>query len=208
MGEIEGLFVQVLEMAREMKLLKLGTVCLDGTKIRANAARHSALSHGHIEKLEAQLNLEVQALLALAEQADQANVPDGMSLPEELKRREDRLAALAAAKTKLAARAQARYERERAEYDDKRAKRAAKEHANGKKPRGKAPVAPDATPQASDQINLIDEESRIMPVSGDGQGKTLPERLHRGFPETMLTRMGSVFIIPFHPLIHVQLQLF
>lgn len=168
LGEIEGLFVQVLEMAREMKLLKLGTVCLDGTKIRANASRHSALSHGHIEKLEAQLNIEVQELLALAEQADQANVPDGMSLPEELKRREDRLAAMAAAKAKLAARAQARYARERAEYDDKRAKRAAKEQSNGKKPRGKAPVAPDATPQASDQINLTDEASRIMPVSGGG----------------------------------------
>jgi transposase len=55
LGELEGLFVQVLELAKEMKLLKLGTVCLDGTKIHANASRHSALSHGHIEKLETQL---------------------------------------------------------------------------------------------------------------------------------------------------------
>src|SRR2546426_9444467 len=88
LGELEGLFVQVLEMASEMKLLKLGTVCLDGTKIHANASRHSALSHGHIGKLEAQLKAEVQELLALAEQADKADVPDGMNLPEELKRRE------------------------------------------------------------------------------------------------------------------------
>jgi transposase len=79
--EIAGLFVQVLEMAREMKMLKLGTVCLDGTKIHANASRHRALSHGHIVKLEAQLKQEVQELLALAEQADTANIPDGMSHP-------------------------------------------------------------------------------------------------------------------------------
>ena len=87
--------MQVLELAKEMKLLKLGNVCLDGTKIHANASRHSALSHGHIEKLEVQLKAEVQELLSLAEQADQADVPDGVSLPEEIKRREDRLAARA-----------------------------------------------------------------------------------------------------------------
>ena len=92
--ELADLFVQVLEMAREMKLLKMGTVCLDGTKIHANASRHRALSHGHIVKLEEQLKTEVQELLALAEAADTANVPDGMSLPQELKRREDRLAAM------------------------------------------------------------------------------------------------------------------
>ena len=78
-------------MATEMKRLKLGTVCLDGTKIHANASRHSALSHGHIVKLEAQLRQEVQALLELAEDADTANIPDGMSLPKELKLRKDRL---------------------------------------------------------------------------------------------------------------------
>lgn len=110
--ELAGLFVQVLEMATEMKLLKLGTVCLDGTKIHANASRHSALSHGHIVKLEARLQLEVQELLALAEQADSANIPDGMDLPKELKLREDRLAAMADAKAKIAARARAPRPRE------------------------------------------------------------------------------------------------
>jgi transposase len=168
LGELEGLFVQVLEMASEMKLLKLGTVCLDGTKIHANASRHSALSHGHIEKLEAQLKTEVQELLALAEQADQADVPDGMNLPEELKRREDRLALMAVAKAKIAVRAQERYARERAEYDEKMARRAAKEAASGRKSGGKTPVAPEAGPRDKDQINLTDEESRIMPVSGGG----------------------------------------
>jgi hypothetical protein len=167
-GELEGLFVQVLELAREMKLLKLGTVCLDGTKLHANASRHSALSHGHIEKLEVQLKGEVQELLALAEQADQANVPDGLNLPEELKRREDRLAVMVEAKRKIAARAEERYQREKAEFDEKMARRAAKEKDNDKKPGGRPPKAPEPGPKDSDQINLTDEESRIMPQAGGG----------------------------------------
>jgi transposase len=166
--ELAGLFVQVLEMATEMKMLKLGTVCLDGTKIHANASRHSALSHAHIVKLEAQLQQEVQELLALAEQADTANIPDGMSLPKELKLREDRLAAMAAAKAKIAARAAQRYTREKAEFDEKSAKREAKERETGKKPRGKPPVPPESGAKDNDQINLTDEESRIMKVSGGG----------------------------------------
>ena len=76
LAEIEALFMQVLELAQEMKLLKLGSVCLDGTKIHANASKHSALSHGHIERIEAQLRAEVQELLALAEAADQSDVPE------------------------------------------------------------------------------------------------------------------------------------
>ena len=166
--ELAGLFVQVLEMATEMKLLKLGTVCLDGTKIHANASRHRALSHGHIVKLEAQLKQEVQELLALAEAADTANIPDGMSLPKELKLREDRLAAMAAAKAKIAARAQERFDRDKAEFDEKMSRREARAKETGKKPRGKTPTAPEPGVKDSDQINLTDEESRIMPVAGGG----------------------------------------
>ncbi len=166
--ELSGLFVQVLEMATEMKLLKLGTVCLDGTKIHANASRHSALSHGHIVKLEAQLKQEVQELFALAEDADTANTPDGMSLPKELKLREDRLAAMATAKAKIAARAAERFERERAEFNEKINKREAKQKKTGKKPGGKPPAEPQPGVKDRDQINLTDEESRIMKVSGGG----------------------------------------
>jgi transposase len=166
--ELSGLFVQVLEMATEMKLLKLGTVCLDGTKIHANASHHRALSHGHIVKLEAQLQQEVQELLALADAADTANTPDGMSLPKELKLREDRLAAMAAAKAKIAARAAERFERERAEFDEKMGKREAKQKKTGKKPGGKPPAEPQPGVKDRDQINLTDEESRIMKVSGGG----------------------------------------
>src|SRR4029450_13375198 len=114
--EIEGLFVQVLAVAREMGVLKLGTVGLDGTKIHANASRHSALSYEHAGKIEAQLKAEVAELLARAEAADQADVADGMSIPEELARREDRLAKLAEARAKLEARAKERFEREMARH--------------------------------------------------------------------------------------------
>lgn len=168
LDELAGLFVQVLEMAREMKLLKLGTISLDGTKIKANASRHSALSHGHIEQLEIQLKSEVDALLAMAEQADQSAVPDGMNLPAEIARRQTRLDAMAAAKAKIEARAKARFEKEQAEYESKLARREQKAKESGRKPGGKPPKPPVAGPRAQDQLNLTDEESRIMPVAGGG----------------------------------------
>jgi len=168
LDELSDLFLQVLEMAKEMKVLKVGNICLDGTKIEANASRHRALSHGYIEKLEVQLKGEIQELLALAEQADRADIPNGVSLPEELKRREDRLAAMAAAKATIVARAKERDQREKAEYDEKMACRAAKEKATGKKPGGKPPRAPEPGPRDKDQLNLTDEESRILPVAGGG----------------------------------------
>jgi transposase len=168
LAELAGLFVQVLEMAREMKLLKLGTISLDGTKIKANASRHSALSHGHIEQLEIQLKAEVESLLAMAEQADQSTVPDGMNLPEEIARRQVRLAAMATAKAKIEARAKVRFEKEQAAYEAKLARREQKAKESGRKPGGKPPKPPVAGPKAQDQLNLTDEESRIMPVAGGG----------------------------------------
>jgi transposase len=166
--EIEGLFVQVLSLAREMGMLKMGTVALDGTKIHANASRHSALSYEHAGKIEAQLKAEVADLLAQAEAADGANVPDGMSIPDELARREERLAKLAEACAKIEARAKERYEREKAEHQAKLAARQAKTEATGKKPGGKPPEPPVEGARPTDQINLTDEESRIMPVAGGG----------------------------------------
>lgn len=102
-------------MARENQLTRFGTVSLDGTKIHANASKHSALSYGHAEKIEAQLKAEVQEMLELAEAADQRSVPDGVSLPEEIRRREERLEAIAQAKAEIEARARERFEREQAE---------------------------------------------------------------------------------------------
>ncbi|QTQ30271.1 Transposase, IS4-like, InsH (DUF772) [Aromatoleum bremense] len=161
-------FVQVLQVARENQLSRFGTVSLDGTKIHANASRHSALSYGHAEKIEAQLKAEVQEMLALAEAADRSCVPEGVDLPAEIQRREDRLAAIAAAKAKIEARAKERFEREQAEFDAKLAKRQAKAAATGKKPGGKPPTPPAPGPRADDQLNLTDEDSRIMKVTGGG----------------------------------------
>ena len=166
--EIEALFVQVLLLAREMGVLKMGTVALDGTKIHANASRHSALSYEHAGKIERQLKAEVADLMAKAEAADRADVPDGMSIPEELARREARLAKLAEAKATIEARAKERFERDQAEHQAKLAARDAKTAATGKKPGGKPPQPPVEGPLPTDQVNLTDEESRIMPVAGGG----------------------------------------
>ena len=166
--QIEALFVQVLLLARELGLLKLGTVALDGTKIHANASRHSALSYEHAGRLEAQLKAEVAELMAKAEAADQADSPDGMSIPDELARREDRRRLLAEARAKIEARARERFVREQAEYEAKLAARDAKAAATGKKPRGRAPEPPVETSRPGDQVNLIDDESRIMPMPGGG----------------------------------------
>jgi hypothetical protein len=143
-------------------------VALDGTKIHANASRHSALSYEHAGKIETQLKAEVAELLAKAEAADQADSPDGMSVPEELARRNVRLEKLAAARATIEARAKERFEREQAEYQAKLAARAAKTEASGKKPGGKPPQPPVEGPLPTDQVNLTDDESRIMPVAGGG----------------------------------------
>ena len=151
-----------------MGMLKLGTVALDGTKVHANASRHSALSYGHAKKIEKQLKREVKQLLRLAEQADGVNIPDGMSIPEELERRELRLAAIAEAKAKIEARAEERLEREQAEHQAKLAARAEQEKRTGKKPRGRPPEPPTGGVNEKDQVNLTDEDSRIMKVAGGG----------------------------------------
>jgi transposase len=168
---IESLFVDVLKLGREMGVLQMGTVALDGTKIHANASRHSALSYEHAGKIEAQLKAEVADLLAKAEAADQADVPDGMSIPEELERREARVAKLAEARAKIEARAKARYDLEHAEHQAKLKAREAKAEATGKKPRGRPPQPPVEGPLPTDQINLTDEASRIMPMASGGFGQ-------------------------------------
>ena len=166
--EITELFVQVLELAREMGMLRMGTVALDGTKVHANASRHSALSYEHAGRVEAQLKAEVADLLAKAEAVDQADLPDGLSIPDELARREERLEKLAEARATIEARARERFEREQAEYQAKLAARQAKAAATGRKPGGKPPEPPVEGPRPADQVNLTDAESRIMPVAGGG----------------------------------------
>jgi len=168
LSRLSGLFVQILEVAHGMEMVKLGRVSLDGTKVKANASKHSALSWGHANRIEKQLKAEVDELMRLAEEADAEDIPDGMSLPEELSRREDRLAAIAKAKAEIEARAAEKHARDQAEFDEKVKRRKERERQTGKKARGRAPKPPEAGPKDSDQVNLTDEESRIMPVSSGG----------------------------------------
>jgi transposase len=165
--QVKSLFVQVLMLAREMKCLKLGSIALDGTKVHANASKHKALSWAHANKIEAQLRDEVQSLLALGEKADRAGVPDGMDVPAEIARREQRLKAIDAAKAQIEQRARERVQAEQQEHQAKVKRRQAQRDA-GKKPRGKDPEPPQQGPRDSDQVSLTDADSRIMPVSGGG----------------------------------------
>jgi len=167
-GAFQALFVQVLQIAQTNRLSQFGSVSLDGTKLHANASRHSALSYEHAGKLETQLQQEVQELLTLAESADQSELPEGLSVPAEIARREDQLAAIAVAKAKIEARAKERYAREKAEFDAKLKARVDKAASTGRKPTGKPPAPPSEMPRAEDQVNLTDDESRIMKVAGGG----------------------------------------
>ena len=164
--EIEALFVQVLLLAREMGVLKMGTIALDGTKIHANASRHSALSYEHAGKIEAQLQAEVADLMAKAEAADTADIPDGVSIPDELARRESVCASLPkrARRLRRAPRSVTRGSWRSMKPNSRRARPRPRQRA-----RSLAESRRDLQPQdrcRKIQINLTDEESRIMPVAG------------------------------------------
>jgi transposase len=166
--ELKSLFVQILLIAHEMGVLKLGSVSLDGTKIKANASKHHALSWGYARKLEKQLKDEIKDLLHKAKQADKEDLPEGMNIPEELARRESRLEAIAAAKAQIEQRAAERFAKEQEAYEEKLAARKAKEKETGKKPKGRPPTPPKQGPKSKDQVNLTDSDSRIMPSQGGG----------------------------------------
>jgi transposase len=162
-------FVKVLQLAQQVQVLQFGqiTVAVDGTKVLANASKHSAVSYQRAGQLIEQLELEVQQLLAKAEQADSTPLQDGLSLPAEITRRQERRAALEQARAQIEARAQARYAAQLAEYERKMAKRAAKKE-RGEKVGGQPPQAPSPEPGSGEQYNFTDPESRIM-KAGNGQ---------------------------------------
>jgi transposase len=160
--ELKDLFVQVLLLAQEAGVLKLGTISLDGTKIHADASKHNAVSYKRLLEVEAQLRSEVEELFALSEQSEQPEVPDGLVVREEIARREERLARLAEAKAVLEARAQERAAAEQADYEAKLAQRAERERTTGRRPRGRPPTPPVPGPRDGDQYNFTDPESRIM----------------------------------------------
>jgi transposase len=160
-------FVQVLQLAQELKLAKFGqiTVSLDGTKITANASKHSAVSYGRAGQMLAQLEGEVQQLLAKAEQADATPLQDGLTIPAEIVRRQERKAALAKARAAIETRAQARYATALAEHETKMAARLARQQ-RGERPRGPGPTPPSPEPKPKDQYNFTDPASRIMKTGG------------------------------------------
>jgi len=162
--ELQGLFVEILLLAKLAGILRVGNLSLDGSKIHADASKSKAVSYGRLVELEKQLQNEVKQLFELGEQADQgeATLPEGLVIEDEIAFRKARLENLANAKAVLEARAKERYEQEKAEYDARMKAREEKAKKQGKKPRGKSPEPPKAGPNDKDQYNFTDPDSRIM----------------------------------------------
>lgn len=165
--QFDKVFLQVLLIASESGILKMGNISVDGSKFKANASKHKALSYEYATKLEAKLRDEIVQLKKMAEKAE-SNIPEGMNIPEELVRRDDRLKVIETAKKEIEKRAKERFDKEQAEYDKKIEQRKEREEKTGKKNNRKPPKPPMPGPQKNDQVNLTDEESRIMPKSGGG----------------------------------------
>lgn len=172
-----GLFTQALLLCAKAGLVKLGHVAIDGTKIKANASKHKAMSYKRMGETEARLKQEIDALLAAAEQADAGEDARygkgkrGDELPEELARRESRLKKIQQAKAELEAEAREQAEQQRAEVEKKLAERDEEQRRTGRKKGGTKPQPPDpdkARPAEDAQRNFSDPESRIMP---DGANK-------------------------------------
>ena len=160
-------FVTVLQLAQQLRLTRVGTLSVDGTKLQANASKHAAVSYQRAGEFITQLELEVQELITRAEQADTAAIPETLDLPAELTRREKRLAALKQARQVIEARAKEMAAAQAEAYQAKVATRQAQRDA-GQKPRGKEPAPPREGPEPKAQYNFTDPDSRIM-KAGSGQ---------------------------------------
>jgi transposase len=165
----KDVFVQVVRLAGEAGLVKLGNVSTDGTKIQGNASRHKAMSYEYMTKAVERLREEIETLVTQAYQQDEAEAAAlgsrrGDELPAELVRREDRLAALEAAMQRLEARAKAEADAER----QRRAEAEAERERTGKQRRGKAPKPVDDAPADKAQTNFTDPELHIMQTNNKG----------------------------------------
>ena len=157
------LFLDVLRLAGEMGMVKLGNLSTDGTKMGANASRHKAMSYGYMNKDIARLEAEIELLLKQAEQTDAEQDAAlgsrrGDELPAELKRREDRLAKIREAKARLEAEARVKAAEEQRRRDDEQARR----EAEGRERPGKEPAPIDPTPEEKAQTNFTDPQAKIM----------------------------------------------
>jgi transposase len=165
--ELSELFTQVLLVAKEDDALNLGNISLDGSKIHADASKSKAVSYKRLLQIECQLQAEVDELLALSERADEEELPEGLDIGEELEFRQKRLANLSHAKAVLEARADERYQAEKAAHEAKMQEREKKAKRKGRKPSGREPKPPEPGPRDKDQYNFTDPESRIMKNSTD-----------------------------------------
>ncbi len=169
LAALRPLFLEVLRLAGEMGMVKLGNLSTDGTKIGANASRHKAMSYEYMKKRTEQLEAEIEQLLKEAEQLDAEQDAAlgsrrGDELPDELKRREERLAKIREAKARLEAEARAAAEEEQRRRDEEQAKR----EAEGRKRRGKEPAPISSSPEDKSQTNFTDPEAKIMKQSNKG----------------------------------------
>jgi transposase len=169
LAAFRSLFLEVLRVAGELGMVALGNLSTDGTKMGANASRHKAMSYSYMEKELKRLQAEVDKLLEQAEQIDAEQDAAlgsrrGDELPEELKRREDRLAKIREAKARLEAEAKAKATEEQRRRDEEQARR----EAEGRKRRGKAPAPVKSSPEDKAQTNFTDPEAKIMKQSNKG----------------------------------------
>ena len=158
--EFSELFVQVVRLARELGLVKLGTVAIDGTKVKANASRHKAMSYGHMVRAEAELKQQIDVLLRRAAQSDEAeaNEPE-LDIPAEIERREARLKAIGAARERL---------EQRQREQDRQAGRSVDDEGNTRGPGGRVCKRQFGTAPEKAQENFTDPDSRIMKRAGGG----------------------------------------
>lgn len=171
-GVFEALFIEVLKIACELKMVRLGNISTDGSKFKANASRHKAVSYDHACEKEKELEsaiAEIQARIHNAERLDAEEdaahgTNRGDELPDELRRREERLQRIQEAKKRLEAQSQAKAEELQRKRDEENQQR----EAQGQK-RGGRPAAPiDPTPEDKAQTNFTDPQSRIMKVNNKG----------------------------------------
>jgi transposase len=169
LGAFADVFVQVLVLARAAGLVRLGTIAVDGTKIQGNASRHKAMSYGYMTQEVGRLRAEIDQWLQQAQDVDAEDdaalgARRGDELPEELRRRQDRLATIEAAMKRLEAEAKAAADAERQRREEADAER----QRTGTKRRGRAPGPIVETPAAKAQTNFTEPELSIMKTANKG----------------------------------------
>lgn len=160
--ELKGWFKDILLIGVELGLLKMGNIFIDGTKVQANASKHKAMSYERIKQLESKLESEIEQLMNLAQKQDEEDEKVTVNIPDEIKRRKDRLSKITEAKMVIEQRRKEAYDQEKKDFDQKEENRRKYEETTGKNARGRKPKEPSQEPQGTDQYNFTDPQSKIM----------------------------------------------